>query len=259
MISIFNDVVGPVMRGPSSSHCAAALRIGRLARELMDGDLREIRVEYACRIQDRTDAEFFKTFFNSLTRKVFNTVGVNPEVEFLASALEPTLNGSSSPIKNFPVDGDFAGTLPERDADLARLWATPGTPMGTPESANASPVALPDAGLMVSAQPLLAQGVRAVYQIHDAYLETPWFDAATGIATDRRPLGPEVVRVRAWIDPGKPNHSHLRVEVVYRPLADPSAPSRELDQQVPPDHPVTIRVGRSIETLRDRFGPRSPE
>ena len=30
-VSIFNDVIGPVMRGPSSSHCAAALRIGRLA------------------------------------------------------------------------------------------------------------------------------------------------------------------------------------------------------------------------------------
>jgi len=35
--SIFNDVIGPVMRGPSSSHCAAAVRIGRLARELMAG------------------------------------------------------------------------------------------------------------------------------------------------------------------------------------------------------------------------------
>jgi L-serine dehydratase len=34
-VSIFNDVIGPVMRGPSSSHCAAALRIGRLARDLM--------------------------------------------------------------------------------------------------------------------------------------------------------------------------------------------------------------------------------
>ena len=33
LVSIFNDVIGPVMRGPSSSHCAAALRIGRLARE----------------------------------------------------------------------------------------------------------------------------------------------------------------------------------------------------------------------------------
>ena len=45
-VSIFNDVIGPVMRGPSSSHCAAALRIGRLARDLMDGDVREVRIEF---------------------------------------------------------------------------------------------------------------------------------------------------------------------------------------------------------------------
>ncbi len=44
--SIFNDAIGPVMRGPSSSHCAAALRIGRLARDLMDGHLRHVRVEF---------------------------------------------------------------------------------------------------------------------------------------------------------------------------------------------------------------------
>jgi len=44
--SIFNDVIGPVMRGPSSSHCAAALRIGRLARDLMNGDFREVLVEF---------------------------------------------------------------------------------------------------------------------------------------------------------------------------------------------------------------------
>ncbi len=45
-ISIFNDVIGPVMRGPSSSHCAAALRIGRLARDLMDGDVTDVLVEF---------------------------------------------------------------------------------------------------------------------------------------------------------------------------------------------------------------------
>lgn len=45
--SIFNDVIGPVMRGPSSSHCAGALRIGRLARDLMqDGDLTEVLLEF---------------------------------------------------------------------------------------------------------------------------------------------------------------------------------------------------------------------
>jgi L-serine dehydratase len=43
--SIFNDVIGPVMRGPSSSHCAAALRIGLIARALMNGHIDEVLVE----------------------------------------------------------------------------------------------------------------------------------------------------------------------------------------------------------------------
>ena len=45
-VSIFNDVIGPVMRGSSSSHCAAALRIGRLARDLMDAELTRVLVEF---------------------------------------------------------------------------------------------------------------------------------------------------------------------------------------------------------------------
>lgn len=46
IVSIFNDVIGPVMRGPSSSHCAAALRIGRLARELMGNEFTDVLVEF---------------------------------------------------------------------------------------------------------------------------------------------------------------------------------------------------------------------
>ena len=42
--SIFNDVLGPVMRGPSSSHCAGALRIGRICRDLMEGKVNRVRV-----------------------------------------------------------------------------------------------------------------------------------------------------------------------------------------------------------------------
>ncbi len=45
-VSLFNDVIGPVMRGPSSSHCAAALRIGRLARDLMAADFDDVLVEF---------------------------------------------------------------------------------------------------------------------------------------------------------------------------------------------------------------------
>jgi L-serine dehydratase len=44
--SIFNDVIGPVMRGPSSSHCAAALRIGRRAGDLIGGQFKEVLVEF---------------------------------------------------------------------------------------------------------------------------------------------------------------------------------------------------------------------
>ena len=44
--SIFNDVIGPVMRGPSSSHCAASLRIGRLCRDLIVGQIDNILVEF---------------------------------------------------------------------------------------------------------------------------------------------------------------------------------------------------------------------
>lgn len=45
-VSIFNDVIGPVMRGASSSHCAAALRIGRLCRDLMDGEITHLLAEF---------------------------------------------------------------------------------------------------------------------------------------------------------------------------------------------------------------------
>ena len=46
LVSIFNDVVGPVMRGPSSSHCAAALRIGRVSRDLMGGAIDHVLVQF---------------------------------------------------------------------------------------------------------------------------------------------------------------------------------------------------------------------
>lgn len=44
--SIFNDVIGPVMRGPSSSHCAASYRIGRISRDLMRGNIDAVTVTF---------------------------------------------------------------------------------------------------------------------------------------------------------------------------------------------------------------------
>ncbi|MBA1336746.1 MAG: L-serine dehydratase, beta subunit / L-serine dehydratase, alpha subunit [Firmicutes bacterium] len=45
--SIFNDVIGPVMTGPSSSHTAGPTRIGLIARQLLAGNLRKATIEFS--------------------------------------------------------------------------------------------------------------------------------------------------------------------------------------------------------------------
>ena len=42
-----------------------------------------MRGRHAERVRDRMDAELAQTFFNSVTRRVFGTVGVDPELEYL--------------------------------------------------------------------------------------------------------------------------------------------------------------------------------
>jgi len=44
--SIFNDVLGPVMRGPSSSHTAGSYRIGLLLRDLAGADFKSATFEF---------------------------------------------------------------------------------------------------------------------------------------------------------------------------------------------------------------------
>jgi hypothetical protein len=90
-------------------------------------------------------------------------------------------------------------------------------------------------------------------------VETPWFDASSLTATKARVLGPNVVQVRAWLDPTKPGASRVVIETVYRPVADPSLPERELDRQVPTDHPVGKRVGAVVTALSKLYGDVLPD
>ena len=84
--------------------CVAGL-VGPMGSSIADqATWGRVRSEYSSLIADCVDSEFYKTFFNSLTRKVFNTVGVNPKVEYLAPDLEPTVNGSAPPLHTFDVD-----------------------------------------------------------------------------------------------------------------------------------------------------------
>jgi isocitrate dehydrogenase kinase/phosphatase len=87
--------------------CVAGL-VGQMGPDIANqGVWTGIRDEFSAQISGRIDNEFYKTFFNSLTRKVFNTVGANPDVEFLAPDLEPTLNGSKPPVESFKNDGEL--------------------------------------------------------------------------------------------------------------------------------------------------------
>ncbi|NLL40266.1 MAG: serine dehydratase [Synergistaceae bacterium] len=44
--SIFNDVIGPVMRGPSSSHVAGASRIAAIVRQSLDNKVKKVVVDF---------------------------------------------------------------------------------------------------------------------------------------------------------------------------------------------------------------------
>jgi isocitrate dehydrogenase kinase/phosphatase len=89
-------------------------------QRLLGGRLRDpevwkvIKPRVAERVADRPDAELAETFLNSVTRRVFATVGVNPEIEFVASDARPP-----APAR-FPAFRTYACEVGVRDA-LARM------------------------------------------------------------------------------------------------------------------------------------------
>ena len=91
-------------------------------------------------------------------------------------------------------------------------------------------------------------------ETRDGWLETDWYDLTTRRATTQRPIGPDIVKIRAFVDPSRPNHVQITVEVVYRPLADPSRTERELEQQVPSTHPLLARVVGLMTKLAQEHG-----
>jgi isocitrate dehydrogenase kinase/phosphatase len=69
-------------------------RIVARVRELLDDRLRSrlawvsIKAVYSGLIHDRDDLEIVETFFNSITRRIFDTVGVDEEIEFVHTDYE---------------------------------------------------------------------------------------------------------------------------------------------------------------------------
>jgi isocitrate dehydrogenase kinase/phosphatase len=69
----------------------------KLGDQALDRDLwMQIRQDFPAEIESLPDPEFAKTFFSSTTRRMFGTVGVAPEIEFVATDLDPLANITSA-------------------------------------------------------------------------------------------------------------------------------------------------------------------
>ena len=101
-----------------------------LGAAAQDRDLwRQIRHEFAAQITDLPDPEFIKTFFSSISRRLFGTVGVAPDIEFVATDLDPLadihsavgsntyLNHGSLSLLFEDLLGDVRFRSPWRDLD----------------------------------------------------------------------------------------------------------------------------------------------
>ncbi|MGB6485452.1 MAG: bifunctional isocitrate dehydrogenase kinase/phosphatase [Steroidobacteraceae bacterium] len=89
----------------------------------------QIRADFAARIAGLPDTEFTKTFFSSISRRLFGTVGVAPEIEFVATDLDPLAHVTSTVTTNTYINhgslallfedllGDVRFRSPWRDLD----------------------------------------------------------------------------------------------------------------------------------------------
>jgi isocitrate dehydrogenase kinase/phosphatase len=75
-----------------------------------------IKHAYEALVARRPDSDFYNTFFNSVTRDLFGTVGVNKEVEFCATSVGRACG--SVPLRVYRVGGSLPAAVKEILADL---------------------------------------------------------------------------------------------------------------------------------------------
>jgi len=88
----------------------------KLGHRAHDRDLwRTIRAHFSDQIDALPDREFTKTYFSSITRRLYGTVGVAPEIEFVAADLDPLASVTSEVVTNTYLN---RGSLPLLFEDL---------------------------------------------------------------------------------------------------------------------------------------------
>ncbi len=133
------------------AQCVAAVGSELQARRTDVSLWSEIKSSYEKQVACRPDRDFYSTFFNSVTRDLFGTVGVNRQVEFCATGAGRAsgsvplrvyhLAGSMpTTVRDILCDlpfgagiGDMDGAVHRISAEIGRFFAT-GRPSGAPES-----------------------------------------------------------------------------------------------------------------------------
>jgi len=87
-----------------------------------------IKRAYEAIVARRPDSDFYRTFFNSITRDLFGTVGVNAEVEFCATNVGRA--SGAVPIRVYRIGGSLPTAVREVFADLPF-----GAAIGDPDAA----------------------------------------------------------------------------------------------------------------------------
>jgi len=92
----------------------------RLGEDALDRALwSEIRTQFAAQIESLPDKEFTKTFFSSITRRLFGTVGVAADIEFHAADLDPLASVTSTVVTNTYINrGSLQLTFEDLLGDL---------------------------------------------------------------------------------------------------------------------------------------------
>ncbi|MGD8461288.1 MAG: bifunctional isocitrate dehydrogenase kinase/phosphatase [Desulfobacterales bacterium] len=84
-------------------------KIESTIRQLLDDQTEDrqvwesLKATYASLVNSRRDRELAETFFNSVTRRIFATVGVDPQIEFVDTDADPSSDSATSNVcRSYP-------------------------------------------------------------------------------------------------------------------------------------------------------------
>ena len=106
------------------TRCVAAVsdQLGRQSADVAAWS--EVKRVYDMLVVRKPDSDFYRTFFNSVCRDLFGTVGVDPQVEFCATNVGRASGAVT--LRVYRVGGSLPGAVREVLADLSFSFPTAG-------------------------------------------------------------------------------------------------------------------------------------